>query len=1056
MNRHCYDPRPLGSRCDLCVLGPEHNDRGWNPVPPEHEPEAVAAAIGEAPGAEEEREGGPFRGKSGGLWDQMLGLLGVQREQVALFNLLACRPENNKFDLLATKTKRANEGRRARGLPELIHPAEACLPRLLKEIQSFEHLITLGGAPTQYLTGEQRGILAVRGVARDWFKRKVMPTVHPAFVLRKPHYTPVLAADLRRGFRTFYGTLDWKLPDRTDILSVPGQSRQGPRPAEVLRRWFERARAEGAVHIAYDVETDGLLSPTRVGLRTLAMAYTHAPRAGRTYCPECWGARVSLAHHPSDTPEQRKVLQPYTFGMHVFATRVRLGLDPFAGEAEELLGVYQLCRRCQGTGRVEHITDVTTCTIAFKAPDPAGMLEDEQEIDPETGKKRKRRRRPDIKYLSDTDAREVFDLLAYVFVEEPFVWVGHNAGYYDRMVLEQPRYVGCAPRQLIDTILLARANNAELDKTLGVWGSIFTDVPSAWKADNEGKKKATSSRSVIDLTDYNETDSVVTMKMATPMWVGASERGYTDPLRPELRALFWDDENAPRNLFEVDLHTQALACDMHRVGQYVDLEARADEEVALTRQIAELTEKLSALAYKAGFGQEGTKSGAKHTRGKKVIKHDPFNPGSNPHVAELLYDIWELEIKKYTETEQISVDDEVLLDHLLDDTTEPHIKAWIFDLRHYRTLVKILGTYVRPYAPDGSDDGLIWPDGRVHASWNCHTPNVGRFSCSGPNLQNILKRVKPLYVAQPGHILVGCDLDQAHLRIIANEWKIPLFLDAFLEGVDPHGRYASWVYKGGDGEPGYTAHPDWAMVGGYDPSKKPPAESKALGNMRNAAKAGIYIFLYEATAETACKNLRATPGKDGVSLPFLNMMTPALVSSMRDELLANQPFEAVWSRIKRQHHRDRYLSSYLFGRRSDVATFKGNEEVNFPVLATESDIMRIVEYRVRKLFWLHRWGPGTGIINQCHDSITVEVPIELAEWARETLLRCFTVHIPGWVVPVTASADIGWFTDPTGRVSPAERESIDPSLILPRKSEKDPWRYKTDFGGRLRSRWSDT
>ena len=98
----------------------------------------------------------------------------------------------------------------------------------------------------------------------------------------------------------------------------------------------------------------------------------------------------------------------------------------------------------------------------------------------------------------------------------------------------------------------------------------------------------------------------------------------------------------------------------------------------------------------------------------------------------------------------------------------------------------------------------------------------------------------------------------------------------------------------------------------------------------------------------------------------------------------------------------------IMGRRSGpLSDGKLNEVVNFPVLAAEGAVMRLAEIAVRDAFPFQKWGPGTGMIHQCHDSIAVEVPEHLGEEMVEVLEKCMTVTIPGWDVPMTAEAELG-------------------------------------------------
>ncbi|MEM1331048.1 MAG: uracil-DNA glycosylase [Planctomycetota bacterium] len=131
--------------------------------------------VGEAPGAEEDKVGKPFVGRSGQLLDKMIGAMGLSREAVYIANVLKTRPPNN-----ATPT---------------IEEASVCTPYLLEQISivSPEVIVTLGRPAAQALlqTTEAMGKLRGRwhGIdvptgALETRSVPVMPTYHPAYVLR--------------------------------------------------------------------------------------------------------------------------------------------------------------------------------------------------------------------------------------------------------------------------------------------------------------------------------------------------------------------------------------------------------------------------------------------------------------------------------------------------------------------------------------------------------------------------------------------------------------------------------------------------------------------------------------------------------------------------------------------------------------------------------------------------------------------------------------------------------------------------------------------------------
>ena len=140
--------------------------------------------VGEAPGAEEDRQGLPFVGRAGQLLNQMLEGIGLAREDVFIANVLKSRPPGNRDPQPAE--------------------IEACKPYLLEQIRLIEPrvLCTLGNFATKLLTGNPTGITRVRGTPQvhELGGRQVflLPLFHPAAALRTPAVKETLRGDFER------------------------------------------------------------------------------------------------------------------------------------------------------------------------------------------------------------------------------------------------------------------------------------------------------------------------------------------------------------------------------------------------------------------------------------------------------------------------------------------------------------------------------------------------------------------------------------------------------------------------------------------------------------------------------------------------------------------------------------------------------------------------------------------------------------------------------------------------------------------------------------------
>jgi len=135
----------------------------------EGNPEAKIMLIGEGPGQEEDRLGRPFVGRAGQLLDRILEVCGFERfTHTYIANIVKCRPPQNRIPL---PDERA-----------------ACLPYLRQQMEIIKPqiLVLLGATALQGLIDPAAKITKMRGQWLDWNGYKVMPTYHPAALLRNP------------------------------------------------------------------------------------------------------------------------------------------------------------------------------------------------------------------------------------------------------------------------------------------------------------------------------------------------------------------------------------------------------------------------------------------------------------------------------------------------------------------------------------------------------------------------------------------------------------------------------------------------------------------------------------------------------------------------------------------------------------------------------------------------------------------------------------------------------------------------------------------------------
>jgi len=161
------------ARCEDCPL----NEIGvYVPTAfPKDTPNGIAV-VGEAPGFQEATYGVPFKGPSGQLLNKVLAHHGIDRSGTLLTNACLCRPPDN-----ATPSKEA---------------IAACRPRLMDDLSGVEKVLTLGTPAAQSVLYTKKGVLSLRpGPAREKDGRKVVCTVHPAYVMRQGDAFPSLVND---------------------------------------------------------------------------------------------------------------------------------------------------------------------------------------------------------------------------------------------------------------------------------------------------------------------------------------------------------------------------------------------------------------------------------------------------------------------------------------------------------------------------------------------------------------------------------------------------------------------------------------------------------------------------------------------------------------------------------------------------------------------------------------------------------------------------------------------------------------------------------------------
>jgi len=172
-----YAPYKNCTQCPLGTLGRTHVVFGRGNA------DASLMLIGEAPGRDEDMQGKPFVGRSGKLLGRIFDALSIPEQDLYITNIVKCRPPQNRIPL----------------------PQESaiCTKLLLeKQIKIIAPTVicSLGSCATNLLLESTTGISKVRGIAQSYQSIMLMPTYHPAYILRNPKELKTLASDLQAAY----------------------------------------------------------------------------------------------------------------------------------------------------------------------------------------------------------------------------------------------------------------------------------------------------------------------------------------------------------------------------------------------------------------------------------------------------------------------------------------------------------------------------------------------------------------------------------------------------------------------------------------------------------------------------------------------------------------------------------------------------------------------------------------------------------------------------------------------------------------------------------------
>lgn len=287
------------------------------------------------------------------------------------------------------------------------------------------------------------------------------------------------------------------------------------------------------------------------------------------------------------------------------------------------------------------------------------------------------------------------------------------------------------------------------------------------------------------------------------------------------------------------------------------------------------------------------------------------------------------------------------------------------DVLDYRTLTKLLSTYV---------DGLleeVSPDGRVHSEFKQTETRTGRISSSNPNMQNIPVRkelgrnMRKFFVAPEGKVLLDADYSQIELRVLASMSGDETMCNAFLSGTDIHTRTASQVF----GVP----------------------EEFIDSDMRRAAKAVNFGIIYGIGAFSLSKDINCSVAEADRYIKTYLGTYPKIDRFMKETVDRAEKTGYVTTLFGRR----RYLPELLATNKT-LQNFGKRAAMNAPIQGTAADIIKIAMVKVYRR--LKEEKLDAKLILQVHDELIVEASEECREAAakvlREEMQSAVTLKVP--------------------------------------------------------------
>lgn len=346
-----------------------------------------------------------------------------------------------------------------------------------------------------------------------------------------------------------------------------------------------------------------------------------------------------------------------------------------------------------------------------------------------------------------------------------------------------------------------------------------------------------------------------------------------------------------------------------------------------------------------------------------------FNINSPSQVGEVLFDKLQIDPKpKRTKSGQYATGEEILVKY----AAESPIVLKILEIRAMR---KLLSTYIEALPK------LLFPDGKLHTTFNQTVVTTGRLSSSNPNLQNIPNRtatgreIRAAFVpADEEYLFLSADYSQIELRLLAHLSQDEGLIQAFLNGEDIHRSTAARI---------------WHI----------PLQ-EVTPQQRSHAKTANFGIIYGISAFGLSQRLNIPRQEAAALIDSYKENYPGIDRYMQQSIASARERGYAETLLKRR----RYLPD-LLSHNATVRGFAERNAINTPIQGTAADLIKIAMVRIDKA--IQEQGLKSRMILQVHDELCFDCHIEEQEILTQLIRREMSQALGELSVPLEVEVGIG-------------------------------------------------